>query len=41
MKLWKLDWPVYDDKQICHVQVTSANKPVYVIKEDKEEFLCP
>lgn len=22
MKLWKLDWPLYDDKQICHVQVT-------------------
>ncbi|NRP28787.1 MULTISPECIES: DUF262 domain-containing protein [unclassified Aliiroseovarius] len=38
MKLWKLDWPLYDDKQICHVQVTRANKPVYVTHEGKEEF---
>ncbi|MCY4462095.1 MAG: DUF262 domain-containing protein [Albidovulum sp.] len=38
MKLWKLDWPSYDDKQICHVQVTRANKPVYVTSEGKEEF---
>ena len=28
----------YDDKQICHVEVTRANKPVYVISEGKEEF---
>ena len=38
IKLWKLDWPIYDDKQICHVQVTRANKPVYVTHEGKEEF---
>ena len=38
MKLWKLNWPSYDDKQICHVDVTRANKPVYVISEGKEEF---
>lgn len=38
MKLWKLNWPTYDDKQICHVEVTRANKPVYVISEGKEEF---
>ena len=38
MKLWKLDWPIYDDKQICHVKVTAANKPVYVTNEGKEEF---
>jgi hypothetical protein len=38
MKLWKLDWPIYDDKQICHVKVTAANKPVYVTYEGKEEF---
>lgn len=38
MKLWKLDWPLYDDKQLCHVQVTRANKPVYVTYEGKEEF---
>lgn len=38
MKLWKLDWPIYDDKQICHVKVTAANKPVYVTHEGKEEF---
>lgn len=38
MKLWKLDWPDFDDKQICHVQVTRANKPVYVSYEGKEEF---
>ena len=38
MKLWKLEWPTYDDKQICRVQVTRANKPVYVISEGKEEF---
>ena len=38
MKLWKLDWPLYDDKQLCHVQVTRANKPVYVTQEGKEEF---
>lgn len=38
MKLWKLDWPSYDDKQICKVQVARANKPVYVTSEGKEEF---
>lgn len=38
MKLWKLDWPIYDDKQICQVKVTAANKPIYVIHEGKEEF---
>lgn len=38
IKLWKLAWPLYDDKQICHVQVTRANKPVYVTHEGKEEF---
>lgn len=38
MKLWKLDWPSYDDKQICNVQVARANKPVYVNSEGKEEF---
>lgn len=38
MKLWKLDWPLYDDKQICHFLVTGANKPVYVAHEGKEEF---
>ena len=38
MKLWKLDWPSYDDKQICHLRVTAANKPVYVTYEGKEEF---
>jgi len=38
MKLWKLDWPIYDGKQICHVAVTAANKPVYVTYEGKEEF---
>ena len=38
MKLWKLNWPTYDEKQICHVEVTRANKPVYVISEGKEEF---
>ena len=38
MKLWRLDWPLYDDKPICHVQVTRANKPVYVANEGKEEF---
>ncbi len=38
MKLWKLNWPNFDDKQICHVQVTKANKPVYVSSEGKEEF---
>ena len=38
MKLWKLDWPLYDDKQICQVQVIRANKPVYVTSEGKEEF---
>lgn len=38
MKLWKLDWPSYDDKQICNVQVARANKPVYVTSEGKEEF---
>ena len=40
MKLWKLDWPIYDEKQICHVQVTRANKPVYVSSEGKEEFFA-
>ena len=38
LKLWKLNWPTYDDKQICHVEVARANKPVYVISEGKEEF---
>ena len=38
MKLWKLDWPNYDDKQICLVKITAANKPVYVTYEGKEEF---
>lgn len=38
MKLWKLDWPLYDDKQNCHGQVTRANKPVHVTHEGKEEF---
>lgn len=38
MKLWKLDWPLYDDRQICHVQVTRANKPVHVSHEGREEF---
>lgn len=38
MRLWKLDWPDFDGKQICHVQVTKANKPVYVSSEGKEEF---
>jgi predicted HTH transcriptional regulator len=38
MKLWKLDWPLYDDRHICHVQVTRANKPVHVSHEGKEEF---
>lgn len=38
MKLWKLDWPLYDDKQICHMQITRAHKPVYVTSEGKEEF---
>ena len=38
MKLWKLDWPIYDGKQICHVKVTASNKPVYVAYEGKEEF---
>lgn len=38
MKLWKLDWPDFDDKQICHVRVTKANKPVYISSEGKEEF---
>lgn len=38
MKLWKFDWPLYDDKQLCHVQVKRANKPVYVTYEGKEEF---
>jgi len=35
---WTLDWPSYDDKQICNVQVARANKPVYVTSEGKEEF---
>ncbi|RPE67318.1 hypothetical protein EDD53_1724 [Pacificibacter maritimus] len=38
MKLWKLNWPTYDDKQICHVEASRANKPVHVISEGKEEF---
>ena len=38
MKLWKLDSPLYDDRQICHVQVTRANKPVHVSHEGREEF---
>jgi len=38
MKLWKLEWPIYDEKQICVVQVTAGNKPVYVTYEGKEEF---
>lgn len=38
LKLWRLDWPHYDDKQICHVQVIRANKPVYVTHDGKEEF---
>ena len=38
MKLWKLDWPLYDNKQICHVQVIRANKPIYVTSDGKEEF---
>ena len=38
MRLWKLDWPTYDDQQICHVQVTRANKPVYVTSEGNQAF---
>jgi hypothetical protein len=38
MKLWKLDFPIFDDKVICHVKVTGSNKPVFVIHEGKEEF---
>jgi hypothetical protein len=38
IKLWSLDWPIYDDKLICLVKVTAGNKPVYVSYEGKEEF---
>ena len=38
MKPWKLDWLLYGDKQICHVQFRRANKPVYVTSEGKEKF---
>jgi predicted HTH transcriptional regulator len=38
MKLWKLDFPIFDGKVICHVKVTGSNKPVFVTHEGKEEF---
>lgn len=28
----------YDEKPICHVQVTRANKPIYMTNYGKEEF---
>lgn len=38
MKLWKLEFPLFDDKQICLVKVTSSNRPVFVAYEGKEDF---
>lgn len=38
MKLWKLEFPYYDGKQICLVKVTSSNRPVFVSYEGKEDF---
>lgn len=38
MKLWKLDFPYYDDKQICLVRVIPSNRPVIVSFEGKEDF---
>tara|TARA_B110000908_G_scaffold96907_1_gene114500 strand:+ start:665 stop:2794 length:2130 start_codon:yes stop_codon:yes gene_type:complete len=38
LRLWKLDWPIYEGKQICHVQVFASGKPVYVKYEGKEAY---
>jgi len=38
LKLWKLEFPYFDEKQICLVKVTSSNGPVFVMYEGKEEF---
>ena len=38
MKLWKLEFPLFDNKQICHVKVIASNKPVFVTYEGKEDF---
>ncbi len=38
MKLWKLEFPHFDEKQICLVKVTPSNRPVIVSYEGKEDF---
>lgn len=38
IKLWKLEFPKFDGKEICFVKVTSSNRPVFVTYEGKEDF---
>ena len=34
----KLSFPIYDDKQICRVQISKSSKPVFITFEGKEDF---